>query len=271
MDYAIGDVHGCYDQLMHLLDHISFDEKHDRLWLVGDLVNRGPNALGVLRFLSTLSNQPNITLGNHDLHFLAVYFKVKKKHPQKDNFSQLVTASDIDVLAHWLRRQPLVVYDPELNVLMVHAGVCPLWTLSQTLTHALEVAQALASEENEVARFLSFMYGNEPSRWSLDLVGVDKLRCVVNYFTRMRYVDKKGGLLLQYKTLAQDENAYPWFERIDRAKLPAELVFGHWASLNGKVQVPGVYGLDTGCVYGGQLSALCLQTKQRYQVPGYQA
>jgi bis(5'-nucleosyl)-tetraphosphatase (symmetrical) len=262
MDYAIGDVHGCYSSLMSLLDKLNFNDRTDRLWFTGDFVNRGADALSVLRFISSLSCKPNVVLGNHDLHFLAVYFGAQQAHPRFDLFDDLLNATDIEALVLWLLKQKLAIYEPTLNFLMTHAGICPDWTLPQTLSYAKEIELALSQP---LSRFNYFeqMYGNEPALWSDELSGGIRLRVLTNYLTRMRYLDKNSQqLLLAYKTLSTDEHVKPWFDFIKPDKLGVELIFGHWAALKGRVNRENIYGIDTGCYFGGPLTALCLQTKQ---------
>lgn len=262
MDYVIGDVHGCFAQLMQLLEKIDFDEQVDRLWFTGDLINRGPAPLEVLLFVSSLKKTPNVVLGNHDLHFLAVYYGQQKIHPKFDNFDDLLKSADVDELANWLRSQRLAIYEPSLNILLTHAGICPSWTIEQTLAYANEV-ETILREPQHFKRYLQSMYGNEPALWSDNLKGLPRLRLITNYLTRMRYLDLNNQqLLLQYNTLTSDINAKPWFDFIDYSKIRVDLVFGHWAALQGKVNKPHIYGVDTGCYYGGSLTALCLQTRK---------
>lgn len=266
MDYAIGDIHGCYDQLMQLLDHIQFDDTNDRLWFSGDFVNRGPDALAVLRFVSSLKTKPMVVLGNHDIHFLAVFYGVQKVHPKFDNFDDLFKAFDIGELAEWLAQQRLAIYDQSLDVLLTHAGICPSWSLSKALRYAKEVEQVL-SDPKQRLDYLSIIYGNEPSVWSEQLQGGARLRLITNYLTRMRYLDKTNHrLLLQYNTLTSDKQAVPWFECIEPQPNNRLLLFGHWAALKGQVNRQDIIGLDTGCYYGGVLTAVELVSRTKYQV-----
>ena len=265
-DYAIGDVQGCYDSLQRLLECIDFNEKVDRLWFVGDLVNRGPESLTVLRFISSLPSMPRITLGNHDLHLLGSLFGEKPWKGKDDTLQDVVRASDGEDLGHWLRKQPLLCYSPDLNVVMCHAGIAPLWDLSLAQQLAQEVETMLCGDHYK--EFLTQMYGNKPDIWSDQLTGMDRLRIITNYFTRMRFCDAQGRLELSYKgTLADAPSGlYPWYEVPHRQEIEADIVFGHWAALMGSCSNPKIHALDTGCLWGGQLTALRLQDKQRFSV-----
>lgn len=265
-DYAIGDVQGCYDSLMRLLDALHFDEQRDRLWFVGDLVNRGPHSLEVLRFVKALPVTPNITLGNHDLHLLARLWGHTRKTNPDDTLDEVLKADDGEELGHWLRCQSFLVYEPSLNVVMCHAGIAPVWTLKKAIECA-KALEAVLSGEGYVD-FLNQMYGNTPNYWSDALTGMDRLRAMTNYFTRMRYCDAKGQLNLSYKGAPEHApvDVYPWFEVPHRKPIRADIVFGHWAALEGRCSVPSIHALDRGCLWGGQLAALHLQTKTLYTV-----
>jgi bis(5'-nucleosyl)-tetraphosphatase (symmetrical) len=265
-DYAIGDVQGCYDALQRLLVLIHFDDKRDRLWFVGDLVNRGPESLAVLRFIRSLSIKPIITLGNHDLHLLGSLFGVNPGRGHDDTLEDVLKASDAEELGHWLRKQSIAYCSSELNVVMCHAGIAPIWDFAEAMQCAKELEEALSGDD--FRHFLSHMYGNEPNFWSNGLTGVDRLRLITNYFTRMRFCDVQGRLNLSYKGTLKDApaNLYPWYQVPQRKEIPMEIVFGHWAALQGICSNPRIYALDTGCVWGGQLTALRLQDKQRFAV-----
>ena len=269
MDYVIGDIHGCYDQLMHLLDAINYDESQDCLWFTGDFINRGPDSLAVLRFVSSLKTPAKAVLGNHDLHFLACYYGNKKVDIKFKTYHELSAAHDINDIAQWLINQPLAIYDQTFDVLLTHAGICPSWSLQQALKYAQEVEQALKCG-NARESYFNYMYGNEPVVWSEDLKAGERLRIITNYLTRMRYLAKDSQqLLLQYNSLTDDQNAAPWFEFIPKKSSLPLLLFGHWAALEGQVKRAGIIGLDTACYYGKWLTALCLQTKKKYKVAGY--
>jgi bis(5'-nucleosyl)-tetraphosphatase (symmetrical) len=267
-DYAIGDIQGCYDPLQRLLDLIDFDERRDRLWFVGDLVNRGPASLAVLRFIKALPLTPRITLGNHDLHLINLLLGSQPKLGRDDTLQDVLSASDGEALAHWLRKQSILYHDPELNIVMCHAGIAPMWDLAQAQMYALELEQLLAGPHYR--DFLTHMYGNEPTFLSPNMTPTEKLRIICNYFTRMRFCDEKGHLSLTYKgTIEQAPvSLYPWYVVPDRIEISADIIFGHWAALNGQCSHPHIYALDTGCVWQGSLTALRLQDKQRFAVLG---
>ncbi|STY27909.1 bis(5'-nucleosyl)-tetraphosphatase [Legionella wadsworthii] len=263
-DYAIGDVQGCYDPLQRLLEIIDFDDKSDRLWFVGDLVNRGPDSLAVLRFVSSLHIAPRVTLGNHDLHLLATLFGDRPWKGHDDTLHEVMDADDGEELGHWLRKQSILYYSSEFNVVMCHAGICPLWDLDQARQLAKELEEVLAGEN--YPHFLSNLYGNQPNYWADALRGMDRLRAITNYFTRMRFCNERGQIDWDYKgTIAQaPTNLYPWFDVPSRKEIDADIIFGHWAALMGNCPHAKIHALDTGCFWGGQLTALRLQDMQRF-------
>jgi len=265
-DYAIGDLQGCYDPFMRLLEQIDFNDRDDQLWLVGDLVNRGPQSLAVLRFLYALPKPAIITLGNHDLHLLSALFGGRPWKGHDDTIEEVLQADDGEELGHWLRRQPLIYYSAELNYVMTHAGIAPMWNLEQALMLGQELQQVLAGEQY---RTLPCLYGNLAC-WTADLQGVDRLRVLTNYFTRMRWCDAKGCLELKNKKPAanQESHLYPWYQVPGRQEIAADILFGHWAALRGHCPHPRIHALDTGCFWGHELTALRLQDKHRFSVPG---
>lgn len=266
-DYAIGDIQGCFDQLLQLLELIKYNEHSDRLWFVGDLVNRGPKSLEVLRFIFNLPHQPRVTLGNHDLHFLNRLFNKIPPRDSDDSLKQLIMAPDAEILGHWLRKQPLLVHDPYLNFVMLHAGIAPAWDLTLAKACAAEVELVLRG--SNFCEFLQHMYGNLPLCWSNNLTGYDRLRIITNYFTRMRFCNQNGCLYFYHKGAAKNfEIKVPWFEVSDRKPIDANIVFGHWAALEGKTNKPNIIAIDTGCVWGGKLTALRLQDQIRFTVQG---
>ena len=268
VDYAIGDLQGCFDPLQRLLDHVEFNEHTDRLWFVGDLVNRGPHSLEVLRFIKGLPIPAIITLGNHDLHFLARLFGHKPPYPKEDTLQALLAAPDAEEMGHWLRNQSILYHDTALNIVMCHAGIAPVWTLTQAKARADELEQALRGEFYR--EFLTHMYGNTPDHWSSDLSGIDSLRVICNYFTRMRLCNSEGYLELSYQGTPDKipDHFYPWYALPNRCDIGADLVFGHWAALQGHCPNPTIHAIDTGCVWGGPLTTLRLQDMQRFEVPG---
>lgn len=268
-DYVIGDIQGCYDPFMRLLELIQFDPKADRLWLVGDLVNRGPDSLAVLRFVHQLPTPPIITLGNHDLYLLNRLFVESTWQNGDDTIKEVLSAPDALVLGHWLRQQPLIYHDQDLGVVMTHAGIAPLWNLPQAKTYANEVEIRLRS--TDFIELLTHIFGNHPIKWSDTLQGVERWRCIINYFTRMRFCDEEGGLFLSYKGTLQEAPLHliPWYAHPSRQPMSETLVFGHWAALGTICPAPNLYALDTGCVWGNALTALRLQDRQLFSVRAY--
>lgn len=241
--WAVGDVQGCLEPLDALLKQIRFDPGRDRLWLCGDLVNRGPDSPGVLARVRAMGPAAVVVLGNHDLHWLAGNFHARQKR--------------IRACVDWLRRQPLAHYNPALNCLLAHAGVYPGWDLKEALKRAAEVEEALRGEG--CGDFLGNMYGDVPNRWHDSLAGVKRLRTIVNAFTRMRMVDQGGRMDFAHKGPPGEQPAglAPWFAR--PLKLPAKcrVAFGHWSAL-GQLATDRLLALDSGCVWGGALSAVRL-------------
>ncbi len=267
-DYAIGDLQGCFEPFQRLLEHIKFDEQVDRLWLVGDLVNRGPQSLEVLRFLKGLKIPPRISLGNHDLYLLTQLFSHRPGAEPDDSLAAILTAPDRLELAEWLRKQKFLHHDSSLNVVMTHAGIPPMWNLQTAIAYAQELEVILSSAES--LNYLAEIYGNQPTCWSEKLRGYTRLRLITNYFTRMRFCDAKGCLLLDYKgPIAAAPSYYlPWYQVPARETIDVDIIFGHWSALEGKTTTKGLYALDTGCVWGGPLTALRLQDRQYFSVTG---
>ena len=270
MHYLIGDLQGCCDALARLLEKIDFSPSRDRLYLLGDLVNRGPDSLTTLRRLQSLGDAAQCLLGNHDLHLLATAAGVRAPH-KGDTLDAILQAPDREALLEWLRRQRLAM--GAQGWLMVHAGVVPQWDAEQTLTLAEEVHALLRGPE--LAEFLPQMYGNEPDRWKEELEGVARLRFVINVLTRIRYCNAKGKL--DFKTKeglgTAPEGYLPWFDVPERRTAGHPIAFGHWSTL-GLVQRPDLLALDTGCVWGGELTAARVadgQALEIIQVPCVQA
>jgi len=251
--YAIGDIQGCCDELRALLTRIGYSADRDRLWLVGDLVNRGPQSLETLRFVRALGDNAVVVLGNHDLHLLAIGCGCHTTR-RSDTLDEILRAPDRDTLLEWLATRPLAYF--EAGDLLVHAGVVPQWTVETTLELAREVESAL---RNDPRHLFDHMYGDEPDRWSADLEGTDRLRFAINVLTRMRVCTSEGriNLRLKGKPPATGSGWLPWFDVENRRTRGSRVVFGHWSAL-GLVVREEVIGLDSGCVWGGSLTAFDL-------------
>ena len=257
--YAIGDVQGCFDELQQLLARIGFKAGRDRLWFVGDLVNRGPKSLDVLRFVRGLGAGAVVVLGNHDLHLVAQHEGCERKR-KDDSFDDVLGAPDAGELAAWLRTRPLLYR--EGGYAMVHAGLLPQWTLDQAAALGREVERALAAPGYR--EFLANMYGGEPDRWSDDLQGWDRLRVIVNAMTRLRFCTPEGRMEFRSKGAAAPAGHVPWFE-LRPAGEDDSIVCGHWSALGLQLR-PRLAALDTGCVWAGSLSALRLEDRALFQV-----
>lgn len=254
--YAIGDVQGCYAQLRALIARLSFSADRDQLWFVGDLVNRGPQSLEVLRYVRALGDNAIVVLGNHDLHLLALAHDRQRKHRSSDTLDSIFEAPDRDAIIEWLLRQPFAHFDAAHRDLMVHAGVVPQWTAALTVELASEVSAVLARDASD---FFDRMYGDRPDRWSDDLRGMDRVRFAINALTRMRLCTDDGRIDLKMKGPPKEARLpyRPWFEHEMRRTRDVRVIFGHWSAL-GLIQAHGVVGLDSGCVWGGALTALDL-------------
>jgi bis(5'-nucleosyl)-tetraphosphatase (symmetrical) len=255
--YAIGDLQGCYDPFRKLLDKLKFDPCKDTLWLTGDLVNRGPKSLKSIRFVKSLGDSAITVLGNHDLHLLALAHDVNFSDERYNSLWKILGADDGDELLDWLRARPLAHYSKELNTLMVHAGIPPRWTVKKTLRRAAEVESVLRGDDYH--KFLKRMYGDRPNRWSGKLRGNPRLRVIVNSLTRMRMIYHDGRLNFTHNgpPAKARKGLVPWFD-IEEAKWRGtRIVFGHWSAL-GLIVRPQLIALDTGCVWGRQLTAVRL-------------
>lgn len=254
--YAIGDIQGCYDEFRQALDETGFEPGRDTLWCVGDLVNRGPKSLEVLRFVRDLGDAAICVLGNHDLHLLALATG-NQKHKDEHSLSAVLEAADREDLLDWLRHRPLLHYDPELDFLMVHAGLPPQWDLQTARSCAREVEDVLRSDKH--TDYLMQMYGNKPNLWDPALTGMDRWRFITNGLTRLRFCRTDGRLALKEKGPpgSQLEGRIPWFEHPQRASRPQRIVFGHWSTL-GYLAAHNVWALDSGCLWGGDLTLLRL-------------
>ncbi len=254
--YAIGDIQGCLEPLERLLDQLDFRPGPDRLWLTGDLVNRGPDSAAVVRMIRSLGEHATTVLGNHDLHLLAVrYGSARLK--RRDTLDELLDAPDSEDLLEWLKHQPLAHFDADLDTLLVHAGCPPEWNVDEVLQRAAEVETALRSDSPE--HFFRDMYGDQPDRWHSALNGLDRLRFITNALTRMRFVDAEGRLDMKHKGPpgSQPKGWLPWFD-FPRASQPTRIVFGHWSMLGLRTD-SRIIGLDTGCLWGRQLTAVRLE------------
>lgn len=254
--YAVGDVQGCFDPLRRLLDRLRFDPGRDRLWFTGDLINRGPESAAVLRLVRDLGERAVTVLGNHDLTLLA-YSAGCVRARERDTFQDILAAPDCDQLLQWLRRRPLLHLDNELGFAMVHAGLAPQWDLMEAKRLAGEVERELASAGFDA--FMARMYGNQPRCWSTRLEGYERLRFIVNCMTRIRFCDAEGCLRFKDKGApgSQKDGYLPWFRVPGRRSEGVRIVVGHWAALGLHFERQ-VYALDSGCVWGGKLSALRL-------------
>jgi len=260
--YAIGDIQGCFDELQDLLGSINFNPDQDTLWFAGDLVNRGPKSLETLRFIRNLKNKI-VVLGNHDIYLLSL----ANGHPHKDHtLYDLLAAPDCGDLVNWLRKQPLFHYDATLNFAMSHAGIFPPWSLAQAQQYAREVEVVLQADH--YATQLEYLYGNQPDEWDESLSGFDRLRFILNAFTRMRFCTLEGKLEFSCagKIGTQPEGYLPWFAVPNRAMADVPIVFGHWSALEGHTNTPLVFDVDTGCVWGASLTALRLEDRQYFSV-----
>lgn len=253
--YAVGDLQGCLQPLKCLLNDVGFNPAKDTLWCTGDLINRGPESLETLRFIYSLGDACVTVLGNHDLHLLAVAYT---NAPQKrsDTLNEILAAPDAGQLLQWLRRQPLIHHEHDYT--LVHAGIAPQWSLAEAIERAAEVETVLRSDHYR--DFLSNMYGNKPKKWKPELEGYERLRVITNYFTRMRFCNENGKLDLSNKQgpEAAEPGTVPWFDVPGRPMAGQNIIFGHWAALQGKTRTANIYPLDTGCVWGGSMTMMRL-------------
>lgn len=259
--YAIGDVQGCYDELMRMLDLVNFEPSQDQVWLAGDLVNRGPKSAEVIRFaIEQGDDVVKAVLGNHDLHLLAYSVGVTKHNHYMDTLESVLKAEDSDELLFWLRHQPLFHHDRDIGFSMVHAGLPPKWTIKKAVKRAKEVEFVLQGDNWR--EFFKYMYGNQPDSWSKDLEGWDRLRYITNCFTRLRYCHLDGRLALKYKgePVNKPLGQKPWFEMPERRSHADKIVFGHWSTL-GTGRYSNAFSLDSGAVWGEQLTALRIDKK----------
>ena len=254
--YAIGDVQGCYDELAQLLEKIRFDSSRDTLWFCGDLVNRGGQSLAVLRQVQSFGKSAICVLGNHDLSLLAIAERSQEAQAKANpELREILFAPDRDSLLNWLRARPLLHIDRTLNFALVHAGFAPGWTLERAERAAREVETRLAGDGGK--RLLLAMFGNKPDIWSPKLRGIERLRATINVMTRLRFCDVRGRIAYDEKGApgSQKPGLYPWFEVPGRKPYETRIICGHWSTL-GRFQGMGIYAIDGGCVWGGELIAL---------------
>lgn len=261
--YAIGDLQGCFKELQQLLEKIRFDPGIDKLWLVGDLVNRGPDSLATLRWVKSMGDSVICVLGNHDLSLLVVAAGIMQPH-RNDTIQDVLEAPDREELLHWLRHQRML--HVENGFAMVHAGLLPQWSIAQAQALAHEVETALRGEQHMA--FIAHMYGNEPNHWKDDLHGLGRLRMITNAMTRMRFCTPQGEMEFIHKGKPDQPPAgfLPWFQVPERASRDTTLICGHWSALGLRME-NNFIALDSGCLWGGQLSAVRLEDRQVFQIP----
>lgn len=262
--YAVGDIQGCYDPLVRLLDRVQFDPAEDTLVCVGDLVNRGPKSLKTIRFLKSLGASCTAVLGNHDIHLLAMIYGVRTPKPN-DTLHKILRASDLQELTVWLRSRPLLVRDKTNKTLVCHAGIYPWWNIQQALDRAAEV-ESIFSNEQQCIKLLKKIYSNSPSRWSEDLGQTRRARFIINAFTRMRFCSPRGHLNLSesgYSGVGR-KNRVPWFEFYNPGLENYRVVFGHWSAL-GFLNKPQYLCLDSGFVWGRDMTMVKLPNKPKFK------
>ena len=262
--YVIGDVQGCYTELQQLLALIQFDPKADQLWFVGDLVNRGPQSLAVLRFVHRLADHAITVLGNHELYLLAIAAGVVFPKAE-DTLTAVLQAPDRELLFSWLVHCPLLHHDPKLGYTLVHAGIPPQWNRQEAQAYARESEGAIRANQKA---FWQQYYGNKVCAWSAHLTHIERVHYALNALTRIRFCTADGQLNLTLKTkVAQDNRLKPWFKYWQRRTANDNIIFGHWSALRGHVDVPQVFALDTGCVWGQHLTAMRLPDQRLFSVP----
>ena len=271
--YAIGDIQGCYSELQNLLNEINFDERKDELWFTGDLVNKGPKSLQTLRFVKALGVNAKITLGNHDLRLLAVAKNIQSLL-KKDTIQEILAADDVKELIDWLKSRPLLITDDNLNFTMVHAGLPPQWSLENAKEFAKEYELILQGEK--INKLLAEMYGDTPNIWSDSLQDYAKQRFIINCFTRIRFCNSDGILDFDVKVAPGKQNTslIPWYSLPNRKTKDNKIIFGHWSTVHigneKNFKQYNVYPIDTGCVWGGCLTAMRLEDEKVFSVPSEQ-
>lgn len=262
--YLIGDIQGCYEPLQRLLELIEFDPADDQLWSCGDLVNRGGQSLEVLRLLRDMGSAVSVTLGNHDLHLLASHRRYPQGGSRNDEFEAILSAPDCEELMDWLVTHPLAIWSEEHQMLRVHAGVIPQWTWQDAISASNEVSAVLQSDQRD--EFLRRMYGNKPKLWKDDRTGWGRLRLISNILTRLRFCDElgRGNYRLSGSPGSQPDGYKPWYRYKHRKTRDIYIAFGHWAALGLRVKKRFI-ALDSGCVWGGKLTAFRLEDRRIFQ------
>lgn len=267
--YIVGDIHSCYTTLQGLLSEVNFNPSRDELWAVGDLIGRGPSPLRTLNYLASLDNAFQCTLGNHDLHFLAVYSGLQAPRTSH-NTRELLAADNIPQLANWLRQQPLTLSDHTNNIFVSHAGIPPGWTTNNASDYAAEVEAILTSSNWQ--QLLTHMYGDLPDKWCSSLLGFDRYRFIINALTRMRYCTPDGRLDLSHKeppSLVAPAALKPWYSFVPKSE--TTLFFGHWAALEGNTGRQDIIAVDTGCVWGGALTLYDCERQEKVSIPSMES
>lgn len=267
--YAVGDIQGCYEEFSALLDRIDFRSDRDTLWLVGDLINRGPDNVSVVRRVMEMGDAAITVLGNHDLHFLAIH-RGGHNPNRADTLQDLLEWKHADEASDWLRWRLMLHADERLGYLMTHAGMPPVWSIDQAIALAREVEEVIRGSGCET--YFREMYGNDPDHWRDAWEGMPRWRVITNYLTRMRLIDAQGRLDFSHKGAIADAPAglTPWFDLTARVPLGVKVLFGHWAALEGHTGHENIIALDTGCVWGRELTALCLDDGVFYAAPAQQ-
>ena len=265
--YLVGDIQGCYDPLQRLLTKINFEPARDSLWLCGDLVNRGGQSLQVLRLLKSIEQSVSVILGNHDLHLLANYERYPHGDSPNTEFNAIFTAAECETLLNWLRTQPLACWSEEHQMLRVHAGVIPEWSWQTAISASDEVSAVLQSDRR--GEFFSHMYGNRPRRWREDRTGWKRLRLITNILTRLRFCDDlgRGIYIVSGPTGCQPDDYKPWLKHKHRLSREVTVAFDHWDALGLRTKKRYI-AMDSGCVWGGKLSAFNLEDRTVHQVQG---
>jgi len=262
--YIIGDIQGCFDELKDLLEKINFQTDKDKLIFVGDLVNRGPKSFEILEFIYHLPNK-KIVLGNHDLYLINLFYGALPRSYKKHTLDKILDTPQSAKMIEWLRHQPLIYKDDQQKYFVVHAGIPPQWSIDETQKYSQEICDVLQGKNFK--SFLENMFGNEPKCWNKSLKGFDRLRYIINALTRLRFCDGKGCLDPETTSRHATLKDYkPWFDWPNESFKGYDIYFGHWAALQGECDVPNIHALDTGCVWGGTLTAINIETKEKFKI-----